>query len=540
MDPTKALDDLPVNGEEKYSVRDGWTNEDVVFSNESDALLAMLALSKDVDPFVVDNFFARMRNSTFKPSDCTLHSVADVQSYASNYRKQISNSIADNMQSQKIPSFVWEEVIRHIGAQWVAYATRVFGKSIHEKSFWRDDLFHFLIQGHQSLFDLRNASLVHKSWTRLAQRQIGRVLILKGADESTLSASIHSSLYGDWTQILALNGSPNQNFVDDNWGPREPHHIDTISPNQFRLKSFMARFSFLTMLHLETAVSDHVPIFLNLMKPSKLLDTISVVNNCSSNFKSTVTTDVVRHARRWPALKSLNLVGFKFNLDIPSAVENLSSFPDSPLLTSLFVSGGRFNLCDASLIRRVSIERETRPDGAVRSTVREIHFRRIETGPWPIEHGHPGNVPFDGDPVDFSVLAHGTCLSYLPDIEKLHLTNIYEEEAEQILEIATAVRQLSWSGKSFTPSFTLPAPLLGLQLFAQFVNEEKWHIYDRELHKFLERKRNPELRYVTIAVQMHGLLHDSYPESETEFPFVYFPRSTKLCKALGILFSVEL
>lgn len=164
------------NADEEFLVHDEWANEDVALPTKSDALMATFVLSTVADPFMIDKFLSLINNPAFNPAECTLHSVIDVHSFASDYRKDVVTISSNDTSSTTVPAFVWEEVILRIGAQWVAHASRIFDEATYENlRAYGDDVFDVIKRPHQSIVDLRCASLVHRSWTRPAQRQLGRV-----------------------------------------------------------------------------------------------------------------------------------------------------------------------------------------------------------------------------------------------------------------------------------------------------------------------------------------------------------------------------
>ncbi len=238
---------------------------------------------------MIDKFLSLVKNPAFNPAECTLHSVADIHSYSCTFRKAIGNSVFEDSSLQTIPMFVWEEVLVRIGSQWVAHVHKLCDDAVQEVNAigWERDIFERILVDHQSTIDLRCASLVHRSWTRPAQRQLGRVLVLHDEKESTLASAIRSNLYGTWTQVLAINGSTAIINTGDPWGIRK-EVTDTLLPNLTFLKTIVARLPCLTMLHFESSYMTHPLVLLTAMKTLVSLETISIINIGETVNKSTL------------------------------------------------------------------------------------------------------------------------------------------------------------------------------------------------------------------------------------------------------------
>ncbi len=406
----------------EFLVHDEWANDDVPFPTKSDALLATFALSKVADPVMVDNFFSLVMNPTFNPAECTLRTVTDIHSYACNYRKEIGNTISKDSSLSTIPPFVWQEVLLHIGAEYVAHACKLCDDAVHEAIGWNDGIFELESMCLESILDLRCASLVHRSWTGPAQRQLGRVLVLHNVNESTLTSAIRSTLYGNWTQILAMSGTGS--IKDDNrW-----EGMDTLLPNLSYLKTFIARLPCLTMLHFESSVSSHPTVLFEAIKASVSPDTISIININDSVNHSTVDTLVL--AQQHPGLRSLNLVGFRLDLNTPSSMEGLWSSSKSSQLSKIFISGSDYNLHPDALIQWVSWEKRALTGDSGKLTASEVKFRRAG-GIYMHDHEarEDTDIPEDDNNVDFGALAQNHSLSWLPFIERIHLMNIHATES---------------------------------------------------------------------------------------------------------------
>ncbi len=226
-------------------------------------------------------------------------------------------------------------------------------------------------------------------------------------------------------------------------------------------------------------------------------------------------------------------MGFQLDLNDPdSVVPFLSSSKPSPF-SALFISGSNFDLRRDALIQWVRWTKQPLIGESGRFAVSEIKFSRTRPQP-----GRISTPVTPEDIVDLGVLVHDLWLSRLPLIDRIHLANIFEAEAKQIFDVTAALRHLSWSGMSFAPTVALPASLRSLQLFARDANDSRWHSLDRSLHAFLLHARNPDLQDVMISVLLDE--QPPYVESEIEFPYIYFPRSSHLCNSLDISFSVRL
>ncbi len=137
-----------------------------------------------------------------------MHNLAEIHSYAHDTRKaRVEQNNAAQKKACSIPSFVWEEVILRIGSQWVDFVSETYKD--HEgfddegpKITFRPNYI-----TNQDVLDLRAASVVHRSWTSLAQRQLGRVLILHDLSDAELISALRSPLYGSWTQVIGIKGS---------------------------------------------------------------------------------------------------------------------------------------------------------------------------------------------------------------------------------------------------------------------------------------------------------------------------------------------
>ncbi len=51
---------------------------------------------------------------------------------------------------------------------------------------------------------LENLSLVHRSWTPIAQRCLGQILVLFDVDERNATAASSASIFGTWTREVYL------------------------------------------------------------------------------------------------------------------------------------------------------------------------------------------------------------------------------------------------------------------------------------------------------------------------------------------------
>ncbi|KLO08702.1 hypothetical protein SCHPADRAFT_931652 [Schizopora paradoxa] len=516
---------LKSSSESEFLVHDEWINDDISFPTKSDALIASLALKKQSDPVLIDAFLSLLKNPNFNTTECTLHSVADIHSFASSYRKEKDNHTPRQSFPMQIPIFVWEEVMVHIGDQWVAYALKLCDDAAQYKTSWDNNIF-AAPYSHQ-LSDLYNASLVHPSWTRPAQRQMGRVLVLHKTNEDTLNAAIKSGLYGNWTQILAMKGS-----VFDGWGTPPQGSTDNLSPNVSLLKSFIARLPSLNTLHFESSVLGHPLVLLNSLEFLSSVDTVSIINQNISINKS--TDEIFGQVDRWPGLRNLSLTGFECNLKSPDPLDRLLASRNLPELSSVFISGGGAHLHKETLIHWIRWKKTSLQHESMKFTACDIRFRRNCVSP----SLHLPNVNNDFEHVDyFSILDHEPSLSWLPNIDQISLANIYDSEAEQILEMAAVVHHLSWSGTSFSPTVSLPPNLSDLVLSVPIATDDNWHTYDRNLHAFLLNKGVEGLRRITITISPFGHPHELH--TEMDIPRIYFPRTSDLCKTLDISLTVD-
>ncbi|KLO07466.1 hypothetical protein SCHPADRAFT_648658 [Schizopora paradoxa] len=361
------------SSESDFRVHDEWINDDISFPTKSDALIASLALKKQSDPVLIDAFLSLLKNPNFNPAECTLHSVADIHSFASSCRKETDNHSPRQSSPMKIPIFVWEEMMIHIGDQWVAYALKLCMDAVQNKSSWDSNIF-AAPYSHQ-LFDLYNVSLVHASWTRPAQRQMGRVLVLHKTNEDTLNAAIKSGLYGNWTQILAVKGS----VLYGGWGATPQGVTDTLSPNLSLLKSFIIRLPSITTLHFESSVLGHPLVLLNALKFFTSVTTVSIVSQNVTINKS--TDEIFEQVERWPGLRNLSLTGFECDLKSPDPLDRLLASRNLPELSSIFISGGETNLHKDTLIHWVRWKKTILPHDPTKFIACDIRFRRTCVSP---------------------------------------------------------------------------------------------------------------------------------------------------------------
>ncbi|KLO08700.1 hypothetical protein SCHPADRAFT_1000780 [Schizopora paradoxa] len=513
------------SSESALRVHDEWINDDISFPTKSDALIASLALKKQSDPILIDAFLSLLKDPNFNPAECTLHSVADIHSLASSYRKETDNYTPKQFSPMQIPIFVWEEVMVHIGDQWVAYALKLCDDAAQYSTIWDNNI--FAAPYSYQLSDLCNASIVHPSWTRPAQRQMGRVLVLHETNERTLDAAIKCGLYGNWTEILALKGS----IAYSGWGAPQQGFTDTLSPNVSLLKSFITRLPSLNTLHFEASFLSHPLVLLNALQFLSSVTTVSIVHQNVTINKS--IGEIFEHLERWPGLRNLSLTGFECNLKSPDPLDRLLASRNLPELSSIFISGGDGHLHRDTLIHWVRWKKTSLPHETIKFTACDIRFRRLYTTPQNLpaanyDHGHVNY---------FAVLDGEPSLSWLPTIDRISLMNIYESEAEQLLEMAAAVRHLSWAGTSFSPTIALPTNVSDLKLSVSLASDDLWHSHDRNLHAFLLDKGNSSLRLITITISSFG--HPQDLHTDIDIPRIYFPRSSYLCKTLNLSLIID-
>jgi len=146
--------------------------------------------------------------------------------------------------------------------------------------------------------------------------------------------------------------------------------------------------------------------------------------------------------------------------------------------------------------------------------------------------------------IDFELIRHDHRLAWLPNISTIHLKRIIRSRASagQLFDITKDVRNLSWSGETFLPSFPLPSSLHTLQLHFNAGDDLDWHRLDRQLRSFLldKDKGITDLRNLWLSIRIQDHSRSAYPETREDFLDVYFPRTSKICKESGISFVVLL
>ncbi len=124
---TSTADSDVSNSEFELSAFDEWRNDTIVFPTTTDALLARLAFSKDMDPSTMENFLSLFRNPCFIPGERTVHNLGDIHSYAHTFRKsRMAATMVAPKSVRAIPFLVWDEVLLRIGSQWVDFVSKLY------------------------------------------------------------------------------------------------------------------------------------------------------------------------------------------------------------------------------------------------------------------------------------------------------------------------------------------------------------------------------------------------------------------------------
>ncbi len=365
---------------------------------------------------------------------------------------------------------------------------------------------------HQDMLDLRTASVVHRSWTSLAQRQLGRVLILHDLNNAVLTSALRSPLYGNWTQFIAIKGSTTTKTPGDSdavWGvhwhevERRKEHVDLLSSSLPRLRTLLSRLPCITNIYFESSFPAHP---LELLSALKTADTLQVVSIFFDNRRlSDATKDLVAMLPHWPSLKRLSLVGFVWD----TSVMDLLAGPN-PSLSHFTTSGGGRTLDPNALIQRIRLAK--RPEGSFGPP--EVWMGRCDDTIWGgfIEDEDEGTIPIDDS------------LTWLSSVTVLHLRSICQSEAEQIFNVLSVVNRLSWSSGLFIPSFRLPTSVRILQLALKVADGYDWHACDRALLSFLLIEGNADFRKLWLSVGIQENCRGLFSETGEDFLDMYLPR----------------
>lgn len=490
----------------EFDAYDEWRNDIITFPTVSDALLAKIAFSKDAD---ATSFLSHVENPLFNPGECTLHELTEIHSYAHSFRKRrMEEKNGSPTGGSTIPCFVWEEVIILIGSQWMGFVSDLLdetsvghgefdGKARH--AFERFDLLN------QGAIDLRNASLVHRSWTGAAQRQLGRVLILRDLSDLELSSALASPLYGNWTQVFALRGSTRlkQAILV---GGRELEHLNNLQAALPRLRTLFTRLPRLTTLYFVTSFGTQPFALLNVLKAthSGILQVISINVECT--YLSSATKGLVALVSNWPALRRISLVGCTWD----EMVMDLRSESYPALFDFVLTGGGGWTIHHDALIFRIQLAKCV--DGTFGPFA--VWMERVDKD-WHSDER----------------------LAWLSGVHVLHLRNTPESEAEHLFNLMRIIEQLSYIGQDFVPSFIIPTSVHTLELALNV--EEKyydWHGRDRELEEFLPSKCDVGMKNLWITIRIEDEWRRVFSESREDFLDIYFPRASRICKKSNISF----
>ncbi len=511
------------NSESELGAFDEWRDDTIAFPTITDALLASLAFSKEIDTSSLEVFLSLVQNPRFNPRECTLHNLTEIHSYAHNARKaQIEerNALAAQKQACSVPSFVWEEVILHIGSQWVDFVSESFED--HADFGGPKRTFEGGYNRNQEMLALRAASVVHRSWTSPAQRQLGRVLLLHDLNDAALTSALRSPLYGNWTQIITIKGSSAIKTPSDSdgwgapWRQAVVQHVDLLSPTLPRLRTLLARLPCITNLYFESSFIAHPLALLSALKTASTLQVLSIFFN--SHHLNDATKDLVAMLPQWPSLKRLSLVGFVWD----TSIMDLLVRPD-PLLSHFIISGGGRTLEPNTLIQRIRLAK--RLEGSFGPP--EVWMGRCDDTLW---GGFIEDEDEDAIPIDDS-------LTWLSSVTMLHLMSIRQSEAEQIFNVLSVVDHLSWSSGLFIPSFCLPSSVRTLQLSLKVADGYDWQARDRALLSFLLIEGNADFKELWLSVGIQENFRGLFSETGEDFLDMYLPRASKLCKQAGILFT---
>ena len=176
------------------------SQEYVPFATQTDAMLASLMLAYRLAPPILTVVLSLVRHPDFNPSEVTLQKPDDVWQHVAAHREQVASTQAAQTTNSicrrfVFPHFLLEEIVDILSSE---RAERLHAERDADASCM------IRYSSHSLDNDLRNISLVCRSWTRPAQRAIGRILVLQNASKQNLENALAGPLFGTWTRELIV------------------------------------------------------------------------------------------------------------------------------------------------------------------------------------------------------------------------------------------------------------------------------------------------------------------------------------------------
>lgn len=179
---------------------DRTSQEYIPFKTQTDAMLASLMLAYRLAPPILTVVLGLVRHPNFNASEVTLQKPDDVFQRVADHRAEVAStqttrSLSSLCRRLVFPHFLLEELVDIL-------ANERREKLHTERDGDASCISRFPL--HTVDHDLRNVSLVCRSWTRSAQRAIGRILVLQNARKQYLENALAVPLFGPWTREIII------------------------------------------------------------------------------------------------------------------------------------------------------------------------------------------------------------------------------------------------------------------------------------------------------------------------------------------------
>ena len=221
----------------------------VSFTTESDALFAsFFAKYKTTDLALFDDILSVLNHPRFRSQDLTMKNATDVMNQISKQRQVVAGNRAgvfstmnvatvDTCNIGTIPMLVVELVSEHVYSERAPFHRTISQGMTGVRLDCEADRI------------LRSMSLVHRSWTTIAQRYLHRRVYISGAHNMRLS--LEGAQLGPWVCELAIDSYKllNRPMIEQDEVTRMTHDIIVMCPNlkALYLTSMLADYGFCLM-----------------------------------------------------------------------------------------------------------------------------------------------------------------------------------------------------------------------------------------------------------------------------------------------------